>query len=96
MIVVIEEVDDRRGRAVHRREQRRAEPGGAADDEIDRPRPLLLEDFPAAVGIAEAALEGPRPGHGRLARDAADAEDLDVEPLAHRGRPRRARLGVWQ
>src|SRR5262249_27106673 len=51
-----------------------------------------LEDLPAAVGIAEAALQCARPAYGRVARDAADAEDLDIQPMLHRGGPVRARL----
>ena len=57
VVEVIEEVDHGSGRPVDRREEARAQARRAAHDQVDRPRPLLLEDFPAAVGIAEAALE---------------------------------------
>src|SRR5208337_4597104 len=63
------------------------EPGGAADDQVDRPGPARLQDFPAAVRVAETSLERPRPGHGLLACRAADAENLQLEPVTNRGGP---------
>ena len=48
---------------------------------------LLLEYLPAPVGIAEAALKSTRPGDGRIASDAAKAEDLHVDTLTDRSRP---------
>ena len=87
VVIIIQEIDDRGGGPVDRSEEGRAQPGGAADDHVDGAGPALLEDLPAAVGIAEASLQGAGPGHGRFARDASHAEDLDVQPLADRRRP---------
>ena len=91
--VVVEEVDPGGSGRVDRGEKRGTEPGGAADDQVDRPGPARLQDFPAAVRVAEASLERPRPGHGLLACRAADAENLQLEPVPNRGRPVRAHLG---
>ena len=88
VIVIIEEVDHGRGRAQYTGANR-LEPSPTERPtirSIGRGR-SLLEDFPAAVGVAEAALERARPGHGRFAGDAADAEDLDVQALPDRRRP---------
>ena len=93
MIVVVEEADHRRSRLVHRREEARTQACRPPDDQVDRSRPVLLENFPAAVGVTEAALECPRPGHGRLSGDSADAENLELQALADRWRPARAGVG---
>ena len=56
MVVVVQKTDHGCYRAIDGCEQARSQPGRAADDEVDRPRPALLEHFPATVRIAEAAL----------------------------------------
>ena len=96
VVIIVEEIDDGRGRPVDRGEEGRAEPGGAADDHVDRPGPACFQDFPAAVGVAEAALQRPRPGHGLFAADAAHAENLDVQPAADRAGQCSRASAVWQ
>ena len=89
--VVVEEVDQRERPG--RRPGRRGSSRGPAERPTTRsigPGPACLEDFPAAVGVAEAALERARPGHGLLAGDAADAEDSGPRGPA-RPRPASAR-----